>query len=176
MGGHRATALSLANKRNVIKSEDSLVVPERLIPGTLAWELYSVEHRQRYEWASQYCKNQTVLDVACGVGYGSEILARAGATTVVGIDIAYNAFQQEERPRALFAGGNVSRLPFANETFDVVVSFETIEHIPNSETLLVEISRVLKQDGLCICSSPNRDFIPASGERETNPFHVSEMS
>jgi len=159
----------------VSKSQNSLAVPERLIPGTLAWDLYSVEHRQRYEWASKYCKNQTVLDVACGVGYGTEILARQGAQTVVGVDIAYDTFQPTGG-RALFTGADIATLPFANETFDVVVSFETIEHIPNPETLLREISRVLKPGGLCICSSPNRDFLPASGERELNPFHISEMS
>jgi 2-polyprenyl-3-methyl-5-hydroxy-6-metoxy-1,4-benzoquinol methylase len=158
------------------KSEYSLAVPERLIPGTLAWDLYSVEHRQRYDWASQYCRNQVVLDVACGVGYGSEILSRNVAKQVVAIDISYDALQRTNGSRALFAAGDVSMLPLADRTFDVVVSFETIEHVASPEALLAEVSRVLKPGGLCICSSPNRDFMPTTGEREVNPYHISEMS
>ena len=159
-----------------MSKNDSIAVPERLIPGTLAWDLYSVEHRQRYEWASKYCQNSTVLDVACGVGYGSEILSRNGAKRVVGVDISYDSLQRTNGNPAIFAAGDVSMLPLGNDTFDVVVSFETIEHVPNPEALLVEILRVLKPGGLCICSSPNRDFMPQSGQREINPFHISEMS
>ena len=64
------------------ETEPRCDVPERLVPGTLSWELYKVEHQQRYQWASKYCDGKDILDVACGVGYGSEILARQGAASV----------------------------------------------------------------------------------------------
>ena len=156
-----------------------LVIPERLVPGTLAWELYQVEHKQRYQWASDYCKGKRVLDAACGTGYGSAILTRSGAATVVGVDISFEAIAPNGtgRPmRALLANSDACNLPFKCDTFDVVVSFETIEHLANPERLLAEISRVLKPGGTCICSSPNRDFLPSSGHKESNPFHLSEMS
>jgi ubiquinone/menaquinone biosynthesis C-methylase UbiE len=158
------------------QQENTSAVPERLIPGTLAWELFYVEHRQRYEWAAAYCKNKLVLDVACGTGYGSEILARKGASKVVGLDIAYSFLNSNGEHNALLAGGDVCKLPFSDNTFEIVVSFETIEHIDNPEGLLAEIARVLRPEGLCICSSPNRDFLPFTGEKEVNPFHISEMS
>lgn len=153
-------------------------IPERLVPGTLAWDLYQVEHKQRYDWASGYCKGKTVLDVACGTGYGSAILAQTGAAQVVGVDISIEAIATNgKQPRRLcLANGDACNLPFDDGTFDVVVSFETIEHLASPELLLAEISRALKPGGLCICSSPNRDFLPSSGAKEVNPYHLSEMS
>ena len=151
--------------------------PERLVPGTLAWDLYQVEHKQRYEWAAKYCVGLRVLDVACGVGYGSEILRQAGATKVVGADLALEAVSPNGHQRlALYTNADACRLPFADGSFDVVVSFETIEHVAGPELLLQEIVRVLKPGGVCICSSPNRDFQPFAGEKGDNPFHFSEMS
>jgi ubiquinone/menaquinone biosynthesis C-methylase UbiE len=152
-------------------------VPERLVPGTLAWELYEFEHKQRYDWAISYCLGKIVLDVACGIGYGSEILRRSGAATVIGADLEFDAIApQGNGRRALFANADASKLPFADSSFDVVVSFETIEHVNDPELLLREFARVLKRGGLCICSSPNRDFQPYSGVKEENPFHISEMT
>jgi len=157
--------------------QQTTTAPERLVPGTLEWDLYEVEHRQRYEWAAKYCRNLRVLDVACGVGYGSEILREAGAAKVIGVDLAFEAIAPNGNERkALFANGDACKLPFAAQTFDVVVSFETIEHVPEPEKLLQEIARVLKPGGLCVCSSPNRDFQPAAGTKEDNPYHISEMS
>jgi ubiquinone/menaquinone biosynthesis C-methylase UbiE len=159
-------------------AQDIAEVPERLVPGTLAWDLYQVEHKQRYEWALDYCQGLRVLDVACGTAYGSTILAQRGAAQVVGIDISVEAVASNgERPaRLALANGDACNLPFDDNSFEVVVSFETIEHLSSPEHLLMEISRVLKPGGVCICSSPNRDFFPFSGKKETNPFHISEMS
>ena len=158
--------------------ENPLDIPERLVPGTLAWDLYQVEHKQRYEFASDYCKGKRVLDVACGTGYGSAIVAQSGAAHVVGVDLSIEAIASNgERPTNLtLTNGDACTLPFDDDTFDVVVSFETIEHLASPELLLAEISRALKPGGLCICSSPNRDFLPSSGAKEVNPFHLSEMS
>src|ERR1041385_1219530 len=161
----------------MLEDQKQSAVPERLVPGSEAWRLYEVEHRQRYQWAAQYCAGRRVLDVACGVGYGSEILRQAGATIVIGVDLAFEAFPTNgPGAQALFTNADAGRLPFGDGTFDVVVSFETIEHVPQPELLLQEIRRVLKRDGICIYSSPNREFQPFAGTREPNPFHVSEMS
>ena len=158
--------------------ENTREVPERLVPGTVAWDLYQVEHKQRYQWAVDRCKGKRVLDLACGTGYGSAILAQSGAAQVVGVDISIEAVASNGKrpPRLALANSDACKLPFNASTFDVVVSFETIEHLASPELLLSEISRVLKPGGLCICSSPNRDFLSSSGVKETNPFHISEMS
>jgi len=167
----------------MLESPAQCDVPERLVPGTTAWDLYQIEHRQRYDWAVKYCVDRRVLDVACGVGYGSEILQTAGAASVVGVDLVFEAISSNREAigsrghaQPLFTNADAGRLPFADGSFDVVVSFETIEHLPQPELLLQEIQRVLKSDGVCICSSPNRDFQPFAGTKELNPFHISEMS
>jgi ubiquinone/menaquinone biosynthesis C-methylase UbiE len=167
----------MANDPMLTTMASNSAVPERLVPGTLAWELYEVEHKQRYEWAARYCSGKIVLDVACGTGYGSEILRESGAAKVIGADLALDAINTNSNGhRALFTNADACKLPFPDQSFDTVVSFETIEHVESPERLLMEIARVLKPGGICICSSPNRDFQPASGNKDQNPFHISEMN
>jgi ubiquinone/menaquinone biosynthesis C-methylase UbiE len=167
----------MADKPMLKPGDDNSVAPERLVPGTLAWELYEVEHKQRYEWAAKYCTGKRVLDVACGAGYGSEILRQSAGVSVVGVDIAFDAIAPNgNRRQALLTNADACKLPFPDRSFDAVVSFETIEHVAEPERLLREVARVLKREGLCLCSSPNRDFQPSSGNKEDNPFHVSEMT
>lgn len=176
MDWHRQAALRMANEA-VLENGRHQSVPERLVPNTEAWDLYQVEHLQRYNWSAPYCAGLRVLDVACGVGYGSVILCEAGAASVVAVDLAFDAIAANgEARQPLFTNANACKLPFGDETFDVVVSFETIEHVPDPESLLQEIRRVLKPGGICICSSPNRDFKPFTGNKEENPYHISEMT
>jgi ubiquinone/menaquinone biosynthesis C-methylase UbiE len=168
----------MADESSVTHDESISAVPERLVPGTIAWELYQVEHKQRYEWVTNYCAGKKVLDLACGTGYGSEILARNDASTVVGVDISADAVASKGKGLrgAFFLSADACKLPFSDHTFQVVVSFETIEHLENPERLLAEVARVLQSGGLCICSSPNRNFKPFTGGKEANPFHLSEMT
>ena len=70
----------------------------------------------------------------------------------------------------------VGRLPFADQSFDAVVSFETIEHVSEPGLLLQEIARVLTDEGMCICSSPNRDFQPFAGKKEPNLFSLEQIT
>ena len=69
------------------------MIPERLMPNTSEWDMYIAEHRQRYEFAAEYCVNAHVLDAACGVGYGSDLLHRKGAFNVLGVDLSSEAIQ-----------------------------------------------------------------------------------
>lgn len=154
-------------------------IPERLVPGTLSWQMYEVEHRQRYEFFAPRCRGHQVLDAACGVGYGSQILREHGAARVVGIDLAFDAANYGNihfGESAHFLSGNVERLPFRANSFDAVLSFETIEHVPNPALVLDEVKRLLKPNGWFVCSTPNKEFVPASGIKPHNPYHESEMN
>jgi len=135
------------------------------------------EHLHRYLLALELAKGRDVLDVACGEGYGSHLLATT-ARTVVGVDIdaevIRHAAEKYRLPNLRFAQGDCAALPLESGSMDMVVSFETIEHHDQHEAMLREIRRVLRPGGLLVISSPNR---PVYDETlaEPNPFHVKEL-
>ena len=129
------------------------------------------EHVARYSFA-RTLKGSVVLDAACGVGYGTSILRSSGGRrVVVGVDISLDACQQARQDYGVCViSADVSALPFKNDTFDLAVSFETIEHIPAPEKFLGELFRVCKPAGLLVLSTPNSLVYPRG-----NPFHVREF-
>ena len=136
------------------------------------------EHFARYKFARKYIKNKKILDAACGTGYGSYYLAKQ-AGEVHGIDIseeAINFCKQNYHNRKLyFHVMDVTNTSFSENTFDTIVSFETIEHLEHATNFLDEMKRILKTRGIFIVSTPvkgvyNKTFL---GD---NPFHLHEMS
>jgi SAM-dependent methyltransferase len=136
------------------------------------------EHVHRYAFAAQFCHQARVLDAACGEGYGSAMLA-ASAARVTGVDIsaetiAHASTRYGGQENLDFECADCTALPFAPESFDVVVSFETLEHLAGQRALLDEFRRVLKADGLLILSSPDKAEYADKREFD-NPFHVREL-
>lgn len=148
-------------------------VPERFVPDQMGEGLVAAEHMCRYWWATQFARERRVLDAGCGIGYGSNMLADAGAAEVVGVDIAepvIEAASQAAARRVSFRTGDVAALDFPTDAFDLVVCFETIEHVEDAEAALDELARVLAPGGLLLISSPNRDrYVPG------NPHHRYEF-
>jgi 2-polyprenyl-3-methyl-5-hydroxy-6-metoxy-1,4-benzoquinol methylase len=145
---------------------------ERFVPGTADGELIEVEHFVRYRWAGQLVSGRSVLDAGCGVGYGSAMLAEAGAAEVVGVDLSDKAVQAAGAGApagASFVVGDVHALAFEAARFDVVVCFEVIEHVDDQDQVIAELARVLAPGGVLAISSPNRDVYPAG-----NPHHLHE--
>ena len=145
---------------------------ERFVPEETLGGLTQAEHVSRYEWASGAVTGKDVLDAGCGVGYGSLILARAGATRVVGADLDAEAIDDARfraGPEVEFVVADLESLPFPPESFDVAVCFETIEHVADRDRALDELKRVLRPSGVLIISSPNRGVYPPG-----NPHHVHE--
>jgi len=138
----------------------------------------AIEHYHRYLLARELCRGLDVLDVACGEGYGSALLAQV-ARAVVGVDIdaAVIAAARSEfpRPNLTFEVGDAGALPLPDAAFDVVVSFETLEHLRDQEQFLSEIRRVLRPGGLLILSTPDREIYSGPG-MTPNPFHVRELN
>jgi glycosyltransferase involved in cell wall biosynthesis/SAM-dependent methyltransferase len=135
------------------------------------------EHFHRYLFAAPLCSGRSVLDVACGEGYGCALLAQV-AGSVVGVDIdaatVDYARRQYASDRVSFIAGDATALPLPTASVDVVTSFETIEHFADHEAFLSEVKRVLRPGGLLIVSSPNRPIYTEEAQHH-NPFHVREL-
>jgi SAM-dependent methyltransferase len=149
---------------------------ERFVPGTPG-EIW-IEHWHRYHFATRWVRGKRVLDVACGEGYGSALLARHAAH-VVGADLSDAAIAHAKRAYAglanvEFACAPCTRLPIADASIEVAVSFETIEHILEQEAFLEELARVMKPDAILILSCPNK-FAYSDKRGFVNEFHVKEL-
>ena len=135
------------------------------------------EHIGRYNFAVQLVKDKRVLDIACGSGYGAAMLVESGAKEVVGGDIDDEVIRaakdRYKNSNLNFEKVNAEELFFNDEYFDVVVSFETIEHIKDYKKYLSEIKRVLRPGGLLIISTPNRKITHRLGIN--NPYHIKEF-
>lgn len=139
-------------------------------------ELY--EHQARYLWASRWSYGKLVLDVACGSGLGFEHLVPA-ASAVVGCDVSAEALHEARRSQypAILVQATGSQLPLGSNKVEVVMSFETIEHLEDPRGFLSEVSRVLKPEGVLLLSTPNGLFSKRDAlGRLVNPFHIQEFT
>ena len=137
-----------------------------------------VEHLHRYFLARELCRGKDVLDVASGEGYGAALLAQV-ARSVVGVElvpeVVCHATKSYPAPNLWFLAGDARDLPFTAGAVDVVVSFETIEHMVEQDRFLAEVRRVLRPGGLLIVSTPDRDTYSPS-DAPANPYHRRELS
>jgi SAM-dependent methyltransferase len=122
------------------------------------------------------CNGKRVLDVACGDGYGAYLLAQWGAANVTAIDISSDAIAAARaRYRAqnvTYQEGDVCRLEELvppNCRFDLICSFETIEHLVDPKAFLASLGRVRAVGGSIAISAPNDHILP---EGVTNPYHL----
>jgi glycosyltransferase involved in cell wall biosynthesis/ubiquinone/menaquinone biosynthesis C-methylase UbiE len=136
------------------------------------------EHIHRYAYATQFVQNKRVLDLACGEGYGSYLLAKT-AKSVVGIDIDNNSIKHARnkylKQNLEFRVGSITAIPIDGERlFDVAICFEALEHIEDHQKLLSEVKRLLTPEGVFIVSTPNKT-VYTDESQFNNPFHVHEL-
>ena len=149
--------------------------PERIVPGETAPGILAL-HLARYVFAERWCDDGEVLDLGCGTGYGSFRLSRV-ARKVIGGDISVEAVEYARghygAPNLEFAVLDATVLPFGDASFDVVCSFETIEHVDNPKKLVHEVARVLRPGGTFVVSTPRAE---ETTHKPANPHHRVEFA
>jgi ubiquinone/menaquinone biosynthesis C-methylase UbiE len=136
-----------------------------------------LEHLHRYLQASEFVAGLTVLDIASGEGYGSFLLSDTAAQ-VIGVDISNEAVAHAQKkyhkPNLEFKTGSCSAIPLPDASVDAVVSFETLEHHDEHDTMMEQIKRVLRPGGIVLISSPDKHNYSVVPDYK-NEFHVKEL-
>jgi len=138
-----------------------------------------IEHEHRYQCASRLARG-SILDIACGIGYGAEILlSNSAANSYVGVDMAPDAIRQAK----LFSVGrdfvqaSADNLPFPEATFDTIVTLETLEHLSNPAAAVSEFARVMRPQGMLIGSVPTAAFEAfCTAHYGQNPAHLHSFT
>jgi ubiquinone biosynthesis O-methyltransferase len=150
---------------------------ERLIPKQIpndpaSQKLFDI-HMRRYETATRYVKGKRVLDIACGTGYGSQILSHAGAIAVVGVDICSETIKYAKKhyqeSNVEFVCANAEQFEWCQQ-FDVVVSFETIEHVFHPDRFLDQLRSLMVPEGKLLLS------VPLGETRHIDRYHLHAFS
>jgi 2-polyprenyl-3-methyl-5-hydroxy-6-metoxy-1,4-benzoquinol methylase len=153
------------------------VSPEEQWNGLSAYFLY-LRHQKAYLYAGEYCKDKTVFEYGCGNGYGSFYLSGM-SQNVVAVDInktvIHECKKQYQNNNLFFQLVEPEKnTGFDESSFDVVVSFQVIEHIYDVPGYLNELKRVMKENGVLIITTPNRKYRLYPFQKPVNPYHVRE--
>lgn len=136
-------------------------------------------HTKPYIYAAQFVQDKSVLDCGCGGGYGSDYLAKNGARTVIGTDLSVWSIDQAKmlykQDNLQFLVMDGTDLKFKDCIFDVVTSFQVIEHLRDCKKHLSEVKRVLKPGGIFIIATPNKNITSPHREKPIFPFHIKEF-
>jgi 2-polyprenyl-3-methyl-5-hydroxy-6-metoxy-1,4-benzoquinol methylase len=155
---------------------------ERVVPDVPGTEDLFLLHWARYSFAiASLPAAGRVLDLGCGAGYGTHLLATGRPDLyVLGMDLGADAVayaaHHYQLPNLRYIVGNALSCPFSGDSFDAIVSFEVFEHLDTPPKMLEMVRWLLKPDGIFIVSTPNRDVYSAGYEEPWNPYHTQEFS
>lgn len=183
LSGDRAVATDLAapsfegQKRIQVNGTPSWGLDERLVPNQIqddsGGRKIFENHISRYETAGHFVSGKRVLDIASGSGYGSQMLKLAGASAVVGVDVFPEAVlyakEHYQEPGVDFICADAEQFEWS-EKFDVIVSFETIEHLRNPDKFLERLRNLLVPGGDLLLS------VPLGETRHFDPYHIHAFS
>lgn len=158
-------------KVNLSGSNDSAVRPNVIYGNML--------DQMRYIYALKYTMNKSVLDFACGVGWGSYLISMAGANKVFSVDLSHEAIDAAKKyyfsQKINYLCNNLEKLLIPEKSVDVITSFETLEHLSDPKIALDIFYKLIKEDGLLILSTPN-GYTTKYQQRDKpfNKFHYNE--
>ncbi|AVN52178.1 TPA: methyltransferase domain-containing protein [Serratia marcescens] len=153
---------------------------ERIENDLLKLQFLREEHHQRYQYVASFAKG-VVVDCACGIGYSAPIiLSNPAVVSYTGLDVDREAIayaQEHNTTDSRFEYGSILALPFDDCSVDTFISLETLEHLEQPELAIAEVKRVLKPNGIFICSVPTKDYenfcVSLYGP---NPYHIQAFS
>ena len=150
---------------------------ERFLPGLTGTAEMTYDHIARYRFAERYVAGKKTIDLGSGAGYGTHSLSKF-VENVLGVDlseeaVAYAAWSYDA-PNLRYEAGDVTNLPYPDESFEAVVSFEVIEHLERPEAMVEEALRLLKEDGIFVVSTPDKQTY-SNDRNSVNPHHLKEM-
>lgn len=170
--------LSDSNKQTIaLQAAEHEIVTVNNFSSIQDYVLYLM-HESDYLCVANIVKDNDVLDLGCNCGYGTNILSDS-CRSIIGVDVSPSAI---EAARLHYQSPNVSfqlidgvRLPFDDHSFDVITSFQVLEHLVDYEIYFTEIIRVLKPSGLLLLTTPNAEIRVLPGTKPWNRFHVHEF-
>ena len=152
---------------------------ERFDPSSPDWPFQSADHLSRYLFAVPYVAGKRVLDAATGMGYGAAIMASYGAAHVEAVDISAEAIEAAKGAYPglplTFLKDDCERLDSVSIAPEIIVSFETIEHLRSPEKFLARAAAIMAPGGVFLCSTPDKRVSgDPPGSAPSNPYHVQE--
>ncbi|MFI7666670.1 class I SAM-dependent methyltransferase [Nocardia sp. NPDC049526] len=149
---------------------------ERTVPGIAEENYWFRRHEIVYARLLERCAGKTVLEAGSGEGYGANMIADVAAE-VIGLDYDTSAVEhvRARYPRVEMIQGNLAALPLEDESVDVVVNFQVIEHLWDQGQFIRECLRVLRPGGELLISTPNRITFSPGRDTPLNPFHTREL-
>jgi 2-polyprenyl-3-methyl-5-hydroxy-6-metoxy-1,4-benzoquinol methylase len=149
---------------------------ERTLPDVPEENYWYRRHLVVYEWIAEWVGGKRVIDMACGEGYGSDLLAAQGAASVVGVDANPEA---HDHARLRYVRSNLRFVRDLVESFsepcDAIVFLQTIEHVQDPGSILEHFKSMLSPGGIAFVSTPNLlTLAPPGAEKSDNPWHVKE--
>lgn len=162
------------------KKDNERLLPELYKNNSTEYILF-LRHIFAYNFATKYLQNNySVLDFGCGDGYGSDFLASCLTKGyVVGTDIDLPTIEKAKKKyqRRNLTFDNIDKVfKFPANQFDVVVSFQVIEHVENVNQYLQALKRLLKSNGILLISTPSHDYRLTKNQKPWNEFHLREYS
>jgi SAM-dependent methyltransferase len=150
---------------------------ERTVPGIAEENYWFRRHEVVYRRLVDHCRDRDVLEAGCGEGYGADLIADV-ARRVIGLDYDDSAVAhvRSRYPRVDMRQGNLAALPLPDESVDVVVNFQVIEHLWDQGQFIAECRRVLRPGGALLISTPNRITFSPGRDTPINPFHTRELN
>jgi SAM-dependent methyltransferase len=158
-------------------ASEAVLTGERTVPGVAVENYWYRRHEVAYRAVAPLCSGASVLEAGCGEGYGADLLARsARAVLAVDYDEPTTRHVAWRYPAVATARADLMALPARSGAFDVVVSMQVIEHLPDQPGFLAECLRVLRPGGTLVVSTPNRITFSPGHDVPLNPYHTRELA